>query len=300
MILQAQLKDFFRSLEFIFNIDEELWMKNILFICIFIVIGVLLVNMTIGYIGNTMLFEAIENNDYEKVEEIIKLGASVNRRKHFINLSSLIPTNYTPLIEACRNGNERIIRLLVESGADVNKADNWTGKTPLIMVLGMYNDQNRFSLAMYLIENGADIHMVQSGSNNNHAMVATPFSTALIIPKEADEKSIEEAEDFFLYLMQHNVDITIYGSLESTLTYASRYSSPFIVQYLIENGYCDINDYDDLGNTALIIATKYEKVDVLRVLIELGANKNLTDDTGKTAYDYAVETGNQEIIDLLS
>ena len=263
-------------------------------------IGVLLVNMAIGYIGNTMLFEAIENNDYEKVEETIKLGASVNRRKHFINLSSLVPTNHTPLIEACRNGNERIIRLLVESGADVNKADNWTGKTPLIMVLGLYSDQNRFSLAMYLIENGADIHMVQSGSNNNYAMVATPFSKALIIPEEADEKSVEEAEDFFLYLMQHNVEITIYGSKESTLTYASRYSSPFIVQYLIENGYCDINDYDDLGNTALIVATKYEKIDILRVLIELGANKNLIDNSGKTAYDHALEKGNQEIIDLLS
>lgn len=256
--------------------------------------------MTIGYIGNMMLFEAIENNDYEKVEEIIELGVSVNRRKHFINLSSLIPTNYTPLIEACRNGNERIIRLLVESGADVNKADNWTGKTPLIMVLGMYNDQNRFSLAMYLIENGADIHMVQSGSNNNHAVVATPFSNALIISEAADEKSVEEAEDFFLYLIQHNVDITIYGSLESTLTYASRYSSPFIVRYLIENGYCDIDGYDDLGNTALLAATKYEKIDILRVLIELGADKSLADENGKTAYDYAIETENQEIIDLLS
>ena len=275
-------------------------MKKILFICILIVIGALLIHMTIGYIGNMMLFEAIENNDYEKVEEIIELGVSVNRRKHFINLSSLIPTNYTPLIEACRNGNERIIRLLVESGADVNKADNWTGKTPLIMVLGMYNDQNRFSLAMYLIENGADIHMVQSGSNNNHAVVATPFSNALIISEAADEKSVEEAEDFFLYLIQHNVDITIYGSLESTLTYASRYSSPFIVRYLIENGYCDIDGYDDLGNTALLAATKYEKIDILRVLIELGADKSLADENGKTAYDYAIETENQEIIDLLS
>ena len=274
--------------------------KKILFICILIVIGALLIHMTIGYIGNMMLFEAIENNDYEKVEEIIELGVSVNRRKHFINLSSLIPTNYTPLIEACRNGNERIIRLLVESGADVNKADNWTGKTPLIMVLGMYNDQNRFSLAMYLIENGADIHMVQSGSNNNHAVVATPFSNALIISEAADEKSVEEAEDFFLYLIQHNVDITIYGSLESTLTYASRYSSPFIVRYLIENGYCDIDGYDDLGNTALLAATKYEKIDILRVLIELGADKSLADENGKTAYDYAIETENQEIIDLLS
>ena len=168
------------------------------------------------------------------------------------------------------------------------------------MVLGMYNDQNRFSLAMYLIENGADIHMGQSGSNNNHSTSSTPFSQALVIPQDADAKTVKEAEDFFLYLMQHNVDTTIPKGPESTLTYATRYSTPFIVDYLIENGYCDINGYDGLGNNALIVATKYEKVDILKVLVELGADKNLTDDLGKTAYDYAIETGNQEIIDLLS
>ena len=37
-----------------------------------------------------------------------------------------------------------------------------------------------------------------------------------------------------------------------------------------------------------------------REMLENGADKSLTDDNGKTAYDYAIETGNQEIIDLLS
>ena len=57
----------------------------------------------------------------------------------------------TPLFYACSNGNETLVKYLVELGADINKK-NIFGYTPLYFACSSRND----TLAKYLVELGAD------------------------------------------------------------------------------------------------------------------------------------------------
>jgi len=62
-------------------------------------------------------------------------------------------------MKACKHVNERLVRILVDKGVDVNKADRY-GNTPLILA-SYYNNEN---IVNYLIEKGAD---VQRGADVN-------------------------------------------------------------------------------------------------------------------------------------
>jgi len=64
------------------------------------------------------LFPAVWNNDSNKVASLLKTGADPNVR-------SIMLTRTTPLIDAVRFGNLDVVQLLLNEGADPNKADRW-------------------------------------------------------------------------------------------------------------------------------------------------------------------------------
>ena len=70
--------------------------------------------------------------------------------------------------------------------------------------------------------------------------------------------------------------------------YIGTYSSAKF-EYLIENHYFEINDFSENGMTILHFAVKKNSVNVCKYLLEQGANQNILDAEGKTAYDYVLE-----------
>ena len=171
-------------------------------------------------------------------------------------------------------------------------ADNCTDETPLLAAL-QGSKQNRFTLAFFLIENGADIHMVQQGADS-------ALQNALLVYDHDSEETIADGFLLFQYLMEQDVNKAIQVPWESTLTYAVHYRNYNAVRYLLENGHFAVDEPDPNGNTALIIAAKYNRLDIAKLLLDLGASKSCADDTGKTAYDHAVEKGYAEMAELLS
>ena len=106
-------------------------MKSKLFIII--IIAVTLISMVClaiyvvnGVYQNRKLFEAIERDDFNGVNQAVEKGAWINARRYFLYLPNLLYTNPTPLISACKKGNTEIVSLLLDNGADVNKKDNYT------------------------------------------------------------------------------------------------------------------------------------------------------------------------------
>ena len=53
------------------------------------------------------------------------------------------------------------------------------------------------------------------------------------------------------------------------------------------------------GSTALLIATNRNRVDVVRVLLDLNANPNVQDRSGWTPLLSAADEGNAEIVNML-
>lgn len=268
--------------------------KNIIFLVSIFVILILIMLFAFilinGFYQNRILFHAIENDDYEMAKEAVNKGAFLNIRETAFYLPTIIDTNYTPLVAACKKGNEAMVRMLIEHGADINQPDNYTGNTPLLAALHG-GKANRFSLAMYVIERGADIHTVSNGN-------ISPFKAALFISEKDDEKTISENETLIQYLLEHGVDHNI-SDIENALTYSAHYKNRFAVQYLVEHQYYDVNCKDKRGNTALIVATKYGDAEIVKLLLDLGADATLTDKEGKTALDHAKSNRDEAIISLL-
>jgi len=251
------------------------------------IVGIIIGN---GVYQNKKLFDAIESSDYAGAKQAIENGAWINSRKHLLHMPNLIPQNPTPLINACEKGNEEIISLLLDSGADINKKDSYTGQTPLLAALHG-TKANRFSIAMFLLEKGADPFAVQN--------TTSPLEETLVVLDSDNAQTIEEGFKLFKYLMDQQVDMNICKGNENILTFATHYGNYNVVEFLIKESYFDINSKDLTGDTALIVATKNNQTQIIQLLLELGANKSLEDVEGKTAYDYALERGLMEFAELL-
>lgn len=266
--------------------------KAVIIIGFVVLVLCLVIFLGNGFLQNRILLDAIEAKDYDGARIAIKSGAFLEVPRHVIAVPEIVMTNPTPLILACKEGDENIVALLLESGADINRADNCTDETPLLAAL-QGSKQNRFTLAFFLIENGADIHMVQQGADS-------ALQNALLVYDHDSEETIAEGFLLFQYLMEQDINKAIQVPWESTLTYAVHYRNYNAVRYLLENGHFAVDEPDPNGNTALIIAAKYNRLDIAKLLLDLGASKSCADDTGKTAYDHAVEKGYAEMAELLS
>ena len=266
-----------------------------LFVKIFIIVTIIAMAIVGIVIGNSVyqtkkLFGAIEISDYVGTKQAVEKGAWINARKHLLHLPNLIPKNPTPLILACEKGDEKIVSLLLDKGADINKKDSYTEQTPLLAALHG-TKKNRFSLAMFLIDKGADPFAIQK--------TTSPLEETLVVLDSDDEQTKEDGFKLFKYLIEQQVDLDICTGKENVLTFASHYGNYNVVEFLIKGDFFDINSKDLAGDTALIVATKNERTQIVYLLLELGADKFQKDSKGKTAYDYAVERGFVELAKIL-
>lgn len=235
-----------------------------------------------GYHQNRCLFRAIDTDNILMAQDAIDHGAFINLPQHIIAIPSITPINRTPLIAACKKGNGFIVALLLDNGANINQVDNCSGETPLLAALAG-TKPNRFSLALSLIERGADVHCVQDGAES-------PFQRALFITASDSEETIASSIDLLSLLIENNVDQHIYVSSDIPITYAARFGNNAAILYLIENKHSDIDSRNMQGRTALMTAVINNHPETVELLLQLGANIHLVDDDGKSVLDYAPES----------
>ena len=238
------------------------------------------------------LFDAVERHDLFTAQEAINHGAWIDRTQYpsLGIIEEIVVINLTPLETACKSGNEEMVELLLKNGANVNTKNKHTGSTPLLNALHG-TKSNRFSLAMYLVEQGADI---------NDSKQAKFLGSDLIYIFQSDNaETIQDGANLFKYLMEHEATIAFQFASQHMLTFAAECGNNEVLSYLIKGNYYDIDTYDPLQNTALIAASKNGQVETVALLLDLGANTSLTDKNGKTAWDYAVEQQNTQLLALL-
>ena len=250
---------------------------------------ILIAYISNGMIQNQKLLIAIEENNYSDAENAIKKGAFINSKEYPFPISIISEANQTPLTIACKSSNEKIIKLLVENGAKVNK-DSIAGFSPLIVLL-QSDEQNRFAVARYLIDNGADIN----ATTNNKISV---LKSCLEVSPNDDEETKQEGIQFFEYLLESGVNQNTL-SPHNLLTYAAQCNNEKAVKYILDKGIDSVNSCDESGYTALMRASYMGHSGVVELLLSSDANKSIKNKEGKTSLDLAKEYNRIEIIQLL-
>jgi hypothetical protein len=110
--------------------------------------------------GDTPLIYAIDNNNEEIAEYLIKRGANINLKNG---------RGWTPLYSAVYKGDEALAELLIERGADIN-AQTRNGETPLILTMLTENSD----MVAFLLEHRADVN-IEDTQGYTPLMVAAQY-----------------------------------------------------------------------------------------------------------------------------
>jgi ankyrin repeat protein len=200
------------------------------------------------------------DNTFKKSDESSLFGPGVD----FDNVR-------TPLHYAANAGHLEIVRILLESGANVNKRFHRTTS------LHIAAEKGHLEVVQLLINSNSNINQTK------------PLYSA------AQEGHLEVVQ----LLIDHNADVNQAGEDGWTpLHKAAREGHLGVVQLLIDhNAY--LNQANRASWTPLYIATSEEHLEIVKVLIKHDANVYATTNEGKTILDTALHSNDQEIIKLV-
>jgi ankyrin repeat protein/beta-lactamase regulating signal transducer with metallopeptidase domain len=186
-------------------------------------------------------------------------------------------TAFIFLLEACDDGNVPLARFLLEQGVNVNEAD-WKGWTPLMVAAG----ENQADIVRMLIAAGAKVNYV-----NRQGW------TALI--EAADEGSYESAE--VLLKAGADVNLTGAGNNRTALAMAASEGHTRVFSLLVQAG-ADIFSMSGEGSP-MHRAAEEGQLNVVKRLIDLGADAGARDEDGRAPLSFAAEEGHSDVVEYL-
>jgi ankyrin repeat protein len=223
-------------------------------------------------------------NDLAKARLLVEKGANVNAKSK---------QGRTPLIvAAAQDGNSQTVKLLLEKGADISASDS--AKNTALTVAADANDTESVRL---LIAKGADIN-AQNGFGDTPLMNAAAQGNVetmkLLLAKGADANVV----DFNKGVRVKNGPIALGGF--AALHYAAPTGGSAAVKLLLDAG-AKVNVEDVRGMTPLILAigTDRPDIDVIRLLLAKGADKNIKSKDGESAVDWAKKFNYSPVLDAL-
>jgi hypothetical protein len=193
----------------------------------------------------------------------------------------IVPGARIPLYYAALCGFADLVeQLMAKHPQHVNAIDGCY-RTPAVAALA----GRHFQLAQVLHRNKSSIQ--PSGYFGN-----TPLHSAVF---NGDLEMVQ-------VLLEFGADANSKNEIgETPLGYASRHNylkDPRVVRLMIAHD-ADPNAPGLLGCTPLHFAADHGRIEIVRLLIELGANVEVKDDKGRTLLDVAREEQHEEIIKLL-
>jgi ankyrin repeat protein len=182
------------------------------------------------------------------------------------NVQAVNRYGVTPLALAATNGNAGILQALLKAGADPNAASP-EGETALMTAA---KTGDRDSVAA-LLDYGADV------AAREHWLGETALMWA----------AAENHPDVVESLVRYGADVNAQSSRQEFAKF--RFNLATMVNTELPRG----------GLTALMLAARQDALDAAKVLIDMGANLNVTDPDGTSALVIAIINGHYDVAALL-
>jgi ankyrin repeat protein len=260
-----------------------------------------------NFIDSEKLFDAIEDRNPKKVQELINSGCDVNR--------SYSEDEITPLMYTAFVGDLAIAKLLVEAGADVNAVSRDGDSALLSSIFGNHkeifqylepltNIQIRLAVKKYIKTGKDDPPHVHEMIDifTEEALTGNLESVSFILSKginiNISDSSGETAllaairnkkDDVVQFLLKARANPNIKEQDQrgrTPLIAALEQGSEIAFQMLLEAG-ADINESSNYGETALMSAVWGTDLAAVRKLLQMGVDTKLKDEDGRTALDKA-------------
>ncbi|MEI9925113.1 MAG: ankyrin repeat domain-containing protein [Bradyrhizobium sp.] len=240
------------------------------------------------------LFAAVDANCTELVPKLLDQGASVDARDRL---------GARPLSHAARSGHPKMVEILLERGAPID-ARNLAGATALYFAA----EGSHILIAQRLIERGADVNLTGRSGISPVAAAAYAGNDVIVealLAHGADERTPDETGkppiiyaaagarlDVLKRLLARNIDVNArYSNDLTALMWAAgpddkapEAQAVQVISYLLDAG-AHIDDRDDRGRTALMIAAEGGHEEIADLLVARGADASLKDKAGKRAAD---------------
>lgn len=164
-----------------------------------------------------------------------------------------------------------------------------------INILTTNNDNSSIiQMFNYVLKNKSDEikNLVKAGYDINQCIEkgATPLILACLVD------SFNSVD--ILIKLGANINISDANG-QTPLMYAAAKNSVYSTKLLLSQNEIKLEEKDIVGKTALILAAYYESCEVLKLLIDAGADLNAVDYNGLSALDYAVMRSNHNSIRIL-
>jgi ankyrin repeat protein len=243
------------------------------------------------------LFSAVDGNCLELATRLLDQGASLDARDRL---------GAKPLSHAAKAGHLQMVDLLLARGAPID-ARNLAGSTALYFAA----EGSHIAIAQRLIERGADVNLTGRSGISPIAAAAYAGNDIIfdaLLAHGADERAPDDTGkppivyaaagarfEIVKRLLARNIDIN--ARYRNDLTLLMWASGPDelvpeaqaiqIVTFLLDAG-AHVDDRDDRGRTALMIAAEGGHAEIASLLLARGADPTLKDKAGKRAADLTV------------
>jgi len=215
-------------------------------------------------IGDTALTVAAREGNSDIVEMLISIEE--------VNINHINYRNRSALLLALSEGHIDIVNILLDvDDINVNIRHNFTQTAIEVAAAKGYVDIVNKLLAYDKIESIVLQMALLSAAQYGHSDVVRLFL---------------------------NSDKIESRTLQMALMSAAQYGNIDVIKELVKYG-VDLNQIDDLGNTALMVAIKEGHIDIVNQLIEYGVDLNQIDDLGNTALMVAIKEGHIDVVNQL-
>ena len=262
------------------------------------------------YENRPPLYYACKNASGEIVRSLLQAGADMDvlcGKMHVgMDTDYFFNADSTPLVlAACTNEDRDVLKVLLEFGADINAAND-KGVTPLHAACLSHNTE----LAAFLLENGADVSARDAyGDTPLHILVRRRDkkpNNVESIPAVDSWRAKRETECIKLVdmLIENGADIEALNINLRTPFFVSAYEvrtrkpESFnipILKHLLSLG-AAVNPQDINGVTCLHNAVSDENSELVKFLLESGADSSIQDNKDESPYQMALRKNKRDII----